>query len=73
MKLTPWFPADVLPVREGVYEVQPMSYPGPFYRYFDGERWWVGGQSTSVARELNGEFQPNFPLPWRGLTAEGKQ
>lgn len=39
MKHTPWFPANVKPVRAGVYEVRKKP-PWSWYRYWI--RWWDG-------------------------------
>jgi hypothetical protein len=73
MKLTPWFPADVKPVRAGVYEVNAEFHDPPWYRYWNGEFWHAGGHTPEYAAQ-----QPRISLedillaPWRGLAEEPK-
>jgi hypothetical protein len=70
MKLTPWFPPDVKPVRAGVYEVRMKA---PWYRYWDGVHWHAGHCTSELACAL-----PHLPIentppePWRGLAEEAK-
>jgi|APGre2960657373_1045057.scaffolds.fasta_scaffold136004_1 hypothetical protein len=70
MKLTPWFPANVKPVRVGVYEVRMKA---PWYRYWDGVHWHAGHCTSELACAL-----PHLPIentppePWRGLAEEPK-
>ena len=70
MKLTPWFPANVKPVRAGVYEVRMKA---PWYRYWDGVHWHAGHCTSELARAL-----PHLPIEntppesWRGLAEEAK-
>ena len=60
-ELTPWYPADIKPVRVGTYQVKCVTkyFCEYFYAYWDGKEW------------LNKEKQ--YPLiyqdrEWRGLT-----
>ena len=70
--LTPWFPADVIPVREGVYEVKQPD--GPWFRRFDGHQWYCGATDPCLAAMRQTELPAGWPpRRWRGLTAEGKQ
>ena len=70
MKLTPWYPPEVKPVRKGVYEVCFTALP--WYRYWDGRFWWNGSFSPFDAfnrraeRFVNGECKDD----WRGLAEE---
>lgn len=66
-KRTPWFPADVKPVRPGLYERkyperQNISFPDRW----DGEHWFI--------RFFDGQeiFMSGSKLKWRGLTEESK-
>ena len=65
--LTPWFPADVKPVRLGVYEVQMNNCR---FAYFDGERW---GWAFSTVRKANKDRHTTGAIQskvWRGLNKE---
>lgn len=71
MKLTPWFPASVKPVRAGVYEVR-MDGP-PWYRYWDGVHWYAGHCTSELACALPHVSLEETPTePWRGLAEEPK-
>jgi len=68
MKTTPWFPVGTKPKRVGVYEVA-IAYR--LFRYFDGQCWFIGGQTPKdamrVYRHNPFPFSPtNLPC-WRGL------
>lgn len=68
-ELTPWFPADVKPIRPGVYATQYVKDVDGF-SYWDGEKW--GYQAEDVYRAGSAGYR-NFcrPLrPWRGLAAD---
>ncbi len=72
MKLTPWFPANVKPVRVGVYEIH-SNTTTPWYRHWDGLNWCAGERTPWEAGYL--EFIPlgaAFAEPWRGLAEEPK-
>jgi hypothetical protein len=71
-KLTPWFPEDVEPVREGVYEKDYGSGPPEFQTWLDG-RWWYGSNTPQKTwckvLRVPDERDQCRPLPrmWRGL------
>ena len=70
MKLTPWFPPDVKPVRAGVYEARMKA---PWYRYWDGQHWCAGARTPKLAQELpHLPIEETPPEPWRGLAEEQK-
>lgn len=49
-KLTDWYDADQLPTRTGVYECErTLNKLVPLFRYFDGERWYYGGETPWLA------------------------
>jgi hypothetical protein len=56
MKLTPWYPANIKPVREGWYEVS-CSYKNVCggMHYWNGKRWEVP------------PWGETFAAPWRGV------
>jgi hypothetical protein len=63
-KLTPWFPASVKPVREGVYEVKEVGGPNTFLLRWFRKRWWLtecDGKAFIQDRE------------WRGLSTPPKE
>jgi hypothetical protein len=66
MKVTDWFPANMTPVREGVYEVVFGDSLDLYYSYFDGLRfnggWW------SAERANNNRHDDDHGITaWRGL------
>jgi hypothetical protein len=80
-KLTPWFPARMEPVREGVYQVRPH----PKRRYSDawanGFAWhsvwrdgkWRGATSHDIQTALEYEaagYVSREVYEWRGLAEE---
>lgn len=71
MKLTPWFPAKVKPVRAGVYEVKQDDMPA-WYRRWDGEDWYVGGATPGWASNAIIVWDNGLRTPWRGLAEEPK-
>lgn len=71
MKLTPWFPPEVKPVRVGVY-IATVRKPSVFYRYWDGESWLCG----SFDQQLANASRPDWygpPIHWRGLAKQPKE
>jgi hypothetical protein len=73
--LTPWFPISVAPVRNGVYELQPIDSSSYHYAmWLDGE-WKLTTETPDEARHqtersfavYNGEIKS-----WRGFTSEQK-
>ena len=73
-KLTPWFPGDVKPVREGVYERmydEDSSREVLLCNFKNGE-WYAFGNKTpedALRSKITSSFQN---LKWRGLTKEAK-
>lgn len=70
MKLTPWYPGNVKPVRVGVYE---RDYPGEgiYFCKWNGKRWHAGNKKLKLAKKVP---IPSFSqsLPWRGIAKEQK-
>lgn len=66
---TDWFPANIKPVRAGVYET---NYAGQSYAYFDGKRWGWANPTVAKARKdtrTHGAYQAK---EWRGFNKEQK-
>lgn len=70
--LTEWFPADVKPIRPGLYIVK--KFPNVdwlYWRYWDGDFWRTGityesgAPDTRIARALGEASIQN--VQWRGL------
>ena len=68
MKLTPWFPGTVKPVRVGVYERQySLMRSERLYCHWDGKVWSTWARTPRVALKdafMSSMFQN---LPWRGV------
>lgn len=70
MKLTPWYPGTVKPVRKGVYQRQ-YSFGNP-YCYWTGRRWCMcepNPERAACSTEIISGFDR---LPWRGLTEKAR-
>ncbi len=71
-KLTPWFPADVKPVRKGVYQVEDEedeNFPGQTfgYKHWDGSIFGLFCSDPTSAKR-NGSLDSAFRVKfWRGL------
>lgn len=70
MKLTPWFPPQVTPVRVGVYQAC-IPYPHPEdpveFAYWDGARWgWLHNTVKQAARYKRTAHAIQLKC-WRGL------
>lgn len=64
MKLTPWYPGNIKPVRSGVYE---RDYGK--YSYWNARKgqWGAWGAFISIA-EKNSDVESSLQhQPWRGL------
>jgi hypothetical protein len=66
--LTQWFPADVKPVRDGVYETRLVAEEDVYQRWYQG-RWCSPSLSKRRA------FSTYYPaliqnLQWRGLASD---
>jgi hypothetical protein len=66
MKLTPWFPGTVKPVRVGVYE---RIYDAGSFLYcsWNGEYWGPWARTPEEARKRRLEASLYQDLPWRGV------
>jgi hypothetical protein len=72
MKLTPWFPPDVNPVRTGPYKIK-KDCPSAWYRYWDGENWYVGATTPDAATHWpRSRLTDSLKRPWRGIAEEPK-
>jgi hypothetical protein len=69
MKKTKWFPANVKPAREGVYQ-RKYSW-GVDYAYFNGRDWGVSEDTTEGAFLWRNTLSA-MECKWRGLTAPAK-
>jgi hypothetical protein len=73
-KVTEWFPADVTPVRAGVYQTRTdyekwLDDKDEWFQYWDGITWRATG--TTVDRAYgNAPFSGGdfVSVEWRGLT-----
>ena len=73
-QMTPWFPADVKPVRVGLYEIQTTTAWRPYYAYWSGKQWGLIAAHPTSARWktiafTDGAYQEKI---WRGFTKEQK-
>lgn len=66
--ITPWYPADVKPVRVGVYERKIVVWK-VWFSYWNGKKWSIGGRTPKEAM-LYKNIRSNVILPWRGLTVD---
>lgn len=72
MKLTPWFPANVNPVWPGPYKIKEDGRLA-WYRYWDGENWYVGAPTPDAATHWpRSRLANSLKQPWRGLAEEPK-
>jgi hypothetical protein len=60
MKLTEWYPANINPVRVGLYETQHYKY-GKAMRFWDGF-WWCSTDGRFICTQSVQHFSK-----WRGL------
>lgn len=67
MKLTPWFPGDVKPVREGVYERFWCEGDSPNYSYWNGSSWGLLTDTPTQARRNMRHVSAWQDMPWRGV------
>ena len=66
MKLTPWFPGTVKPVRAGVYE-RDYGRGWRSYNYWNGEKWSSPRSVPKEAEIFKHLYSPYQNLPWRGV------
>lgn len=73
MKLTPWYPGDVKPVRVGVYERLYYDGERTCFSRFDGASWRAGWAGIYRAQDDWWPRSSYQDLPWRGLASpDGK-
>ena len=72
--LTPWFPPDIKPVREGVYEIHSPDFSGIWYSFWDNKNWgWVSrDKEFAVKRYISDPDVRHDAHTWRGLTEQPK-
>lgn len=80
-QVTEWYPGGQHPARSGVYEIEgemmtvfteQRAQRRITFRYFDGERWYFGGETPALAMrafQTLGIILTDCPR-WRGLTKE---
>jgi hypothetical protein len=67
LKLTPWFPGDVKPVRIGVYE-RKWPYGGRVWTIWNWRNWGHSHFTNTNVRYVGlGRSQS---IPWRGLASK---
>lgn len=68
--VTEWFPADVKPVRVGVYEraIDGIPLPHPFYTW-NGTA-WIGLGSDSPDKMIGRNPSVFQNIQWRGLSSD---
>jgi hypothetical protein len=72
-EMTPWYPGNVPPARDGVYEKRPKGGPFRWFSAFRNGRWnacTVRGpeQARVYADILEPAYEDESALPWRGLS-----
>lgn len=67
MNTTPWFPPEVLPIHEGVYERK--YHWGRGYAYWDGEDWGLSEETPEDAA-LWVNWSSAEVCEWRGLATQ---
>jgi len=69
-EVTEWYPADVKPVREGVYQTQYRDGLTA-YRKFSGGKWHEGYHSPTAANAtmvpISAWLRSEYVHAWRGL------
>jgi hypothetical protein len=76
-QMTDWFPANIKPVRAGVYEVDTPNSKANKYAYFDSSGWRL---CASSVKQASGEIKWPDNLSsmnllrskWRGFTEKQK-
>lgn len=70
-ELTPWFPADVKPTREGIYIVQNMyDSDSSLWNYWNGKKWCGASEGFAGAMDYLGGMMAFQDRVWRGLAKE---
>lgn len=68
MKTTEWFPGDVHPVREGVYQLHNTSTGIVFHANWHKGAWALGYMKAWNAAQFKMPCVVQDRWPWRGLT-----
>lgn len=63
MNKTEWYPANITPVRDGVYETKHYKYGTKMRRWHDG--WWMALEGGIICNR-----SVQLCNKWRGLTKE---
>ena len=72
MKLTPWFPETIKPVRPGVYQTTSVCALEVFYSYWGGRAWGWPSFTPHSAFVYKNYVSPIQARRWRGLAEEPK-
>jgi hypothetical protein len=71
--LTNWYPADVKPVREGVYEtMSPLFGDTKWFSRWNGHQWMDAFYLNKEAAAATRYRAFDQDRPWRGLTEQAK-
>jgi len=68
LKLTPWFPGHVKPVRDGVYEATHWGLA--CLQHWNGTYWGRPGWSAKEATDNGGDKYCYQNMEWRGLAVK---
>jgi hypothetical protein len=69
MKLTPWYPAHITPVRKGVYQQMCGLGKRLGYQHWNGHGWSPWFPTPEQAKQS--QFHNAYSTQWRGI-ARGK-
>lgn len=67
MNVTPWFPGDATPVREGVYQRRACISETVLYAYWDSKGWRYGTMKRSDAPKIQAMSPTQGGMQWRGI------
>ena len=69
-ELTGWYPANVRPVRKGVYDAADgKRFIGVWFKHWNGRYWGHGASSIDGAysNANDGGYTAQYHFKWRGL------
>ena len=72
MKLTPWFPETIKPVRPGIYQIASVDALEVFDSYWDCRAWGWPSFKPHSAFVYKNYVSPIQDRRWRGLAEEPK-
>lgn len=73
MRLTPWFPADVEPVRPGWYLRRLYGWAPELPDFYDGKHWYFGGGDQNLSDVVKPKWRDDSgKWEWRGLAKESQ-